>query len=151
APRRSRPDRLYWHHIRKTPGQYRADDGRPSDPGRRSDCCAELGCLSSRRSAQGSACPSEDKQFKCRQTSSGGRNARVVWVIAVHSYVTNRKPLRQRRDGILLRDEFLAEISFVARGQNRFHNRWVIQLLRLVNLMAAGNAACMVVGDEFLV
>jgi len=50
-----------------------------------------------------------------------------------------------------LGDEFLAEVAGVTGFLDGFDDRGVVQLLRLVDLGAAGDAASVVVGEEFVI
>ena len=38
-------------------------------------------------------------------------------------------------------------MAFISGGHNRFHDRWVIQLLRLIDLSPSRNAPCVIMRD----
>src|SRR5437016_2295707 len=57
------------------------------------------------------------------------------------SDVTNLVRLPQRRDWVPLRDELLPQKARIAVRQDRLDDRRVVQLLRLVDLVAARHAA----------
>src|SRR5690242_728506 len=66
-------------------------------------------------------------------------------------YIANAEALLQRGQRFAGWNVFLAEVAFVARGENGFDDGGVVQFLRLVDFVASGVAAGVVVGEVVLV
>src|SRR5579871_4093534 len=67
------------------------------------------------------------------------------------SDVADPPALRQRRQRLVRRNEFLAQPAFVSGGDDRLDHRRVIKLLGVVDLMPARNPAGVVVGEGIFV
>src|SRR5262249_830147 len=80
-----------------------------------------------------------------------GQPPGTVIISGTKSHIANPEPLCQRLDRLTGRNELLAQKTVVAGRQNRFHKRRVIQVLGVVDLVPAGHAAGVVVGDVLLI